>query len=406
MRIPALAVLFWLLAACSGNDDGARLRPQAGLSAELTRTSYGIVHVRANDFAGLGFGLAYAYAQDNVSMLADSLLTVRGEHSRYFGGDAPPTAGSDGEYSVTIDYLNLHNFNLRNEDSDFFFKAYLDPARLAAGYERGGADAAALLAGYAAGYNSYLREQGENLPAACRGAAWVKPITVADVYLLIAENALHATGQLFANEILAAARDEQRGPVGGDVPASTWANEGLGSNAIALGAEASVNGKGLLMANPHFPWFSTDRFYQVHLTVPGVYDAMGVSLGGLPVVVVGFNKDVAWTHTVTKAVHFTTFRLQLDGNDPKGRTCGSSPCPTNGRCHSIRRTPCIRPVVWPRPRWRRCWPHCARRRCNCRRCPCRSMLRWGNARPRCATERVTRSTEGSAMSTASTTRCT
>ena len=109
------------------------------------------MHVRANDFAGLGFGLAYAYAQDNVCMLADSLLTVRGERSRYFGGDALPTAGSDGEYSVIIDYLNLHNFNLRNEDSDFFFKAYLDPARLAAGYEQGGADAAALLAGYAAG---------------------------------------------------------------------------------------------------------------------------------------------------------------------------------------------------------------------------------------------------------------
>ena len=325
MRIPTVALLFCLLgclAACNGGDnDGVpKPPPPARLSAELTRTSYGVVHIRANDFAGIGFGLAYAYAQDNVCMLADSLLTARGERSRYFGGEAMPTAGADGEYSVVVDYLNLHNFNLRNEDSDFFFKAYLDPARLRAGYEGGSREAAALLSGYAAGYNRYLREHAGKLPAACRGAAWVKPITVDDVHLMIAEKALHASGQLFATEILAAARDEQRGPSGGNLPVPAWTNDGLGSNAIALGADASANGRGVLLANPHYPWFNTDRFYQLHLTVPGVYDVMGVSLGGVPIVVIGFNKNVAWTHTVTKAAHFTTFRLQLDRSDPSGMT--------------------------------------------------------------------------------------
>ncbi|WP_165390787.1 penicillin acylase family protein [Pseudoduganella lutea] len=312
----------WLLAACDGNSHGAPPAPagRAGLTAEVTRTSHGIVHIRASDFAGLGFGLAYAYAQDNVCMLADSILTVRGERSRYFGGEAKPTAGVDGEYSVVIDYLNLHNFDLRNEESDFFFKAYLDPERLRGGYQEGSAEATALLSGYAAGYNRYLREKAGDLPAACRGAAWVKPITVDDVRLMIAEKALHASGQLFAREIVAAARDEQQGPASGDAPFPARNNEGLGSNAIALGGDASIDGRGILLANPHYPWFNTDRFYQVHLTVPGVYDAMGVSLGGIPIVVIGFNKDVAWTHTVTKAAHFTTFRLQLDNSDPSGST--------------------------------------------------------------------------------------
>jgi acyl-homoserine-lactone acylase len=45
---------------------------------------------------------------------------------------------------------------------------------------------------------------------------------------------------------------------------------------------------------------------------------MGVILGGIPIVVIGFNKDVAWTHTVTTAVHFTTFRLALDPRDGTG----------------------------------------------------------------------------------------
>jgi acyl-homoserine-lactone acylase len=321
MRSSTLAILFWLLVGCSGDDNRppAHPPPHAGLAAELTRSSYGVVHVRANDFASLGFGFAYAYAQDNLCMLADSFLTVRGERSRYFGGNAVPTA-ANGEYSVVIDYLNLHNFNLRNEDSDFFFKAYLDPARLRASYESGGAEAVALLAGYMAGYNRYLQDHVADRPAACRGAPWVKPITVEDIYLLIAEKALHASGQLFPNEILAAARDESRNVAAIGLPRLSRVSDGLGSNAIALGMDASVDGKGMLMANPHYPWFSTDRFYQVHLTIPGVYDVMGVSLGGIPIIVIGFNKDVAWTHTVTKAAHFTTFRLQLDAADPAGST--------------------------------------------------------------------------------------
>ncbi|MFM9828278.1 MAG: penicillin acylase family protein, partial [Sphingomonas sp.] len=42
-----------------------------------------------------------------------------------------------------------------------------------------------------------------------------------------------------------------------------------------------------------------------------VVDVMGVGLAGTPLVALGFNKDVAWTHTVTEARHFTLFELAL-----------------------------------------------------------------------------------------------
>ncbi len=317
MKKPLLKVLFATLFVClctaCGNSDGP---PHTGASVELARTSYGVVHIRADDFAGLGFGLAYAYAQDNVCMLADTFLTVRGERSRFFGGDAMPT---NGDYNVAIDYLDRHLFGLRNEDSDFFFKAYLDVNRLREGYAAGSGEVRALLSGYVAGYNRYLREQRDALPAACRGAPWVRPITFDDMVLLVAEKALHASGELFAKEIVAASA-EGGGSAAANPPARDWSNEGLGSNAIAIGRDASANGRGLLLANPHFPWFSTDRFYQAHMTIPGVFDVMGATLGGIPMIVIGFNKDIAWTHTVTKAFHFTTFRLELDQADPSGAT--------------------------------------------------------------------------------------
>ena len=326
----AVAVALMLGGCGKGTDNPAppAPEPKPQISAEVTRTSFGIAHIRADNFKNLGYGLAYAYAQDNVCMFADTMLTVRGERSRFFGGDLPATSPKNGEYGAASDFMNL-----KNEDSDFFFKGYLDPEQLRAGYATGSSEARDLLAGYAAGYNRYLKDYAGRLPAACNNAPWVRPITVEDMYLVLAEKALHASGQVFAKEIVDGARDPQAVTT---VAARSRLNklnpsfvqqrlakltaEQLGSNALGVGKDISTTGRGILLGSPHYPWTSTDRFWQAHLTVPGRYDAMGVILGGIPVVVIGFNRDVAWTHTVTTAAHFTTFRLALDTRDPSGTT--------------------------------------------------------------------------------------
>ena len=91
---------------------------------------------------------------------------------------------------------------------------------------------------------------------------------------------------------------------------------GLGSNGWAFGRDVTTNKSGLLLGNPHFPWETTNRFYEVHLTIPGKFDAMGVTIAGAPGLSIGFNKDVAWTHTVSTDRHFTLFELALDPADP------------------------------------------------------------------------------------------
>lgn len=335
-NIPASRLSFILaallgigLAACG--RDGSNPNPTPApptLAAELTRTSHGIPHIQANDFRGLGYGIAYAYAQDNICMFADSLLTARGERSQFFGPDAFPTRrGGDG-YGAASGFMTL-----KNDDSDFFFKGYLDIEQLKAGYAAGSKDQRDLLEGYVAGYNRYVSEYAGRYPAACNGAKWVRPISVDDMILVLAEKALHASGEVFAREIVTAARDPGvTGPALAKAarfkPDASFLlarldklhHQGYGSNALAVGKDLSANGRGLLLGNPHFPWTSTDRFYQAHLTVPGRYDAMGVVLGGMPAIVIGFNRDIAWTHTVTAANHFTTYKLTLDPTDPSGTT--------------------------------------------------------------------------------------
>ena len=90
----------------------------------------------------------------------------------------------------------------------------------------------------------------------------------------------------------------------------------LGSNGWAFGADSTSNKRGLLVGNPHYPWEGANRFRQMHLTIPGRLDVMGAGLVVAPFVGIGFNRDLAWTHTVTTARHSTLFQLKLDPANP------------------------------------------------------------------------------------------
>ncbi|MGH6910135.1 MAG: penicillin acylase family protein, partial [Phenylobacterium sp.] len=179
-----------------------------------------------------------------------------------------------------------------------------------------------LTRGYVAGYNRYLRDTPPAArAAACRNAAWVRPITVEDMLRLTEERMIQGSASALLVPIVSA-----KPPAPGAAPKPVaklelgpmldTATSGLGSNGWAFGRDVTANGSGLLLGNPHFPWETTNRFYEVHLTIPGKLDAMGVSSGGGSGLSIGFNKDVAWTHTVSTDRHFTLFELKLDPADP------------------------------------------------------------------------------------------
>ena len=71
------------------------------------------------------------------------------------------------------------------------------------------------------------------------------------------------------------------------------------------------NGAGMVLGNPHFPWDGAERLYQAQLTIPGKLDVSGGSLYGVPAVLIGQNRHLAWSHTVASAWRFTPFELTL-----------------------------------------------------------------------------------------------
>lgn len=84
--IPSFCLTALLVAlSCSAH---AREAPPGEAWAEIRRTSFGVPHIVARDERGLGYGIGYAYAQDNLCLLANEVVTVNGERSRFFGPQA------------------------------------------------------------------------------------------------------------------------------------------------------------------------------------------------------------------------------------------------------------------------------------------------------------------------------
>lgn len=283
---------------------GTGLEARRPAEATITRTTFGIAHVVSDSWRGIGFGVAYAYAEDNLCLLAEEFATVAGERSLHFGPEEKAMLGFQ-----PVDNLS----------SDIFMRVMIDLPRLRQGWERQSPDVRALADGYVAGYNRFLTDAGpQGIPAACRGKAWVRPVTLDDMLRLNEKQMLLASSLALAPGIANAAppgaAPAQQAAAGGALPRP--GEIGLGSNGWAFGGEATSDGRGLVIGNPHFPWNGPNRFWQMHVTLPGEYDVMGVGLAGNPIPTLGFNRDIAWTHTVTAARHFTLYQLTLDPADP------------------------------------------------------------------------------------------
>nr|WP_301308834.1 acylase [Pseudomonas migulae] len=282
----------------------ARSQPDQA-TADIRRTSFGVPHIRAENERGLGYGIGYAYAQDNLCLLANEITTVNGERSRYFGPE-----------QFTVE-------ERENQVSDVFFNWLNTPQAVSAFWQAQTPEVRDLMEGYVAGYNRSLAERrAQGLPQQCQGE-WVRDITALDLVKLTRRLLVEGGVGQFA-EALAGATPPNTVARNANASASFEVADvrrqrfalDRGSNAVAVGSERSFNGRGMLLANPHFPWVGGMRFYQMHLTIPGKLDVMGAALPGLPMINIGFNQHLAWTHTVDSSKHFTLYRLQLDPQDP------------------------------------------------------------------------------------------
>lgn len=296
-----LAIAFSLSAlmlACApdGGVSGNGASESISETVDVRWTEHGIPHITAQTWEGLGFGFAHSVAQNGVCVLAKELVTVNGELAKYFGAENG------------------------NVNSDAFHRALLNDAKIDEYLAASSADSNAMDSGYARGYNRYIDTHADQLPASCAGAEWVKPIDERDLArLAIGVGIRYGLGRV-TDQIATAAPNQA---IASLKPIDLSLDvEKIGSNAYAFGSELTDTGRGILLGNPHYPWQGPSRFHMAHLTLPGEIDFMGVGLIATPRLAIGFNETIAWSHTVSTALRFTFFRLDLVPGNPMAYLVG------------------------------------------------------------------------------------
>ncbi|HET6582973.1 MAG TPA: penicillin acylase family protein [Nannocystaceae bacterium] len=259
--------------------------------AEIRWTTYGIPHITGDDVPSVLFGQGWAHARDAGCIVADQIVKVRSERSSFFG---------PGEADANL-------------DSDFAHLALGIYAKAEAAFPEQPQEIQDAITAYAAGWNLQLEESGEAWP--CAGEPWVRPIEPVDLFAHYIELGTLASGRQLSAYIATAqppsSKLEREPP-----PISSLKDPRIGSNGWAIGKDRAAAGRGMLVANPHFPWEGELKLWESHLRVGDELDIYGVSLIGVLGVLIGFNEHVGWTHTVSDGQRFTFYSLTLDPADP------------------------------------------------------------------------------------------
>jgi acyl-homoserine-lactone acylase len=220
----------------------------APAGTEILWDTWGVPHIYADEASGLFYGFGWAQAKSHGDLLLRLYGQARGRAAEYWGEDFVDT-------DRTIRVMGLYD-----EADEWYaaqnptFQRYLDA--------------------FAAGVNAYVRANPNQV---ADDVEVVLPITAVDV--------IAHTRRVFF--------EFQTGSWSGCGAAFTTAI----SNAWAIAPTHAANDNAMLLANPHLPWFDLYLFYEAQLSGPG-YSAYGTTLVGFPVLAIGFNDHLGWTHTV------------------------------------------------------------------------------------------------------------
>lgn len=272
VRLLRSASVALLLAAC-GPPAGAPPPPASpalsSVRAEVLWDTWGVPHVYAGTVEALGYGFGWAQMESHGPAILRLYGFARGRAAEFWGAS----------------YL----------ESDRLVHALGTPgwgekalARQSSAFRR-------YVEAFAAGMNAWAEANPGAVPPEL---APVLPVEPADVFRHVHRvmfTFLSGTGNAAPLVDLGGA------PVGAPPGSNTW----------AIGPSRSATGNALLLQNPHLSWVAPlMRFYEAQLVGPGM-DVYGATLIGIPVIAIGFNQRLGWSHTVNTIDALDTYRLRL-----------------------------------------------------------------------------------------------
>lgn len=152
-----------------------------------------------------------------------------------------------------------------------------------------------VLAAYARGVNYYMEtHRGRMAPEFALLHYDPRPWRIRDSLLVVLEmfRTLTSTWREKINKVhMLQAGDAAK--VNFLYPSRTGEEVQPGSNAWVLSGGRSANGKPILANDPHLEWSFPSAWHLVHLRAPDL-DVAGAALPGIPCVIIGHNRRIAW----------------------------------------------------------------------------------------------------------------
>ncbi|HET7584050.1 MAG TPA: penicillin acylase family protein [Gemmatimonadaceae bacterium] len=284
----------------------ARAATQDSLGAEILWDSYGVPHIFAQDRRGIAYALGWAEMRNHGDLVLRLVAQARGRAAEYLSAEYR----RDDRWVWTLDLPDVAERMLEAQPPEM--RAHLDA--------------------FAEGINAFADAHPEMVGDSVRAVLPVQPVDVLAHFLRV------QYGFFLMNPRLAAGITSQwrrANDATGQLPTST--PDGItvadvGSNAWAIAPGHSADGHALLLANPHLPWTDVFTWMEVQYVAPGV-DVYGAALILSPVIQIGFNDDLGWTHTVNTQDGVDFYDLAVDGN---GYRWNGSAHPFEERTHVMR----------------------------------------------------------------------
>jgi len=286
LLVAFLAAVYWFAWRALPQTSGEISAPIGG-NATITRDALGVPHINAASWEDAIFLQGYAMAQDRLWQM-DAMR-------RRASGELAEVAGA----AVISSDQEARRFRLR---------------RLAEQHEKTlTTEERAVFAAFARGVNHYVRTHRGRLPMEFTILHYdPRPWTVRDSILAGLEMYRFLTPNWRA-ELAKMHMLEQgdREKIEFLFPARTGGEPQPGSNAWAISGAHSATGKPILANDPHLEITMPSPWYLVHLQAPGL-DVTGGSIVGLPTVIVGHNRRIAWGLTNLEFDVQDLYREQID----------------------------------------------------------------------------------------------
>jgi len=314
------AALTWLGRKRLPQIDGTLRLPGLIDPVEVLRDRWGVPHLYARHAEDVFFAQGFVHAQDRLWQMELNRRTAAGRLSELFG----PVALDTDRAVRTFGFRRLGEADWQAMEAD-----------LRAGFEA-----------YTRGVNAYLEAPGAKMPVEFTllghkpepwqtldslafsrvmiwqlSHAWYGEIIRSQVHQAVGEKAAAELEVRYPKDnpiILPQGIEFNRLAEDGRLQAARgpFLQRGLGSNSWVVAGERTTTGTPFLCNDMHLPISTPSLWYEVHLCAPEL-DVTGVSLPGVPLVMVGHNAHVAWGMTLAFSDCEDLFVEEFDPQDPQ-----------------------------------------------------------------------------------------